>query len=308
MSAAWVAACVRGRRLVRRTANPGLAHGLVEAGSWEDALRLLAISSFGEHVGTERDATAIRRSILEATVWRLRVLAGWLPAGRPSLARLAAAPIEIGNVEQRVAELDGAPRSTPIPLGSLSIVSHRLASVTSTDELRHLLARSAWGDPGGDDPATIAFGLRVAWARRAANGPSVVRPWARSGAAVLVARERFLFDREVAPALRRDVDALLGPGWHRANAIASLRPTLPEPVRDVLADVDGPEHLWRAEAAVIRRVARDAEREIATGRYGPDAMSAVFAALLVDTWRAIAGIEGATTGRVGAEVLDAVAA
>lgn len=308
MSAAWVAVCIRGRRLVRRTQNPGLARGLVDAESWGDALQLLRQSSYGEQIGGADDRRAARRAVLDATVWRLRVLAGWMPAGQSSLARLAAAPIEIGNIEQRLAEFDGAPHATPIPLGALSLVTHHLPTVASADELRHLLTRTAWGDPGGHDAATIAFGLRVAWARRARNGPTIVRSWARSGAAVLVARERFVFDRPIAPPTRHDLDGLLGPRWHGATRIDELRSILPEPARGVLQGISEPEDVWRAEAALVRRVADDADDAIVLGRYGPDAAAAVFAALLVDARLAIAGIEGAATGRSGAEVLDALAA
>lgn len=308
MTAAWVAVCVRGRRVVRRATNPGLAREMVEAASWDDALVLLGRSSYGEQLGRRRDRLAARRAILDATVWRLRVLAGWLPAGESSLARLFAAPIEIGNVEQRIAELGGAPRSTTIPLGALSVVSHRLAGITSLDELRHVLARSVWGDPGGDDPATLAVGLRVAWARRLAGGPSIAGPWARAGAAVLLARERFAFERPIVPLTRRDLDGLLGTRWHSASGIDELRSSIPETTGDALRDVAGPEDLWRAETAVVRRVATDAEHAIESGRYGPDVAAAVFAALVVDAWRAVGGVEGAATGRTGSEVLDALAA
>lgn len=308
MTAAWVAVSVRGRRVVRRTTNPGLARGLVEVASWDDAVALLGRSSYREQLGGRHDRDAVRRAVLEATVWRLRVLAGWLPAGQSSLARLFAAPIEIGNIEQRIAELGRAPGSPTVQLGALSVVSHRLPGITSLEALRQVLARSAWGDPGGDDPATLAFGLRVAWARRLAGGPPIARPWARAGAAVLLARERFGFERPIALPTRRDLDVLLGTRWHSASGIDELRSSMPESARDAFRDVRGPDDLWRAEAAVERRVAADADRTIESGRYGPDVAAAVFAALLVDTWRALAGVEGAATGSTGSEVLDALAA
>lgn len=308
MTAAWVAVSVRGRQIVRRTANPGLPRALVNASSWDDAVSELRRSSYGERLGTARTRSEARRAVVDTLVWRLRVLAGWLPAGASSLARLAAAPVEIGNVERRIAELGGAPRSAAVPLGALSVVTHRLATVTTPDELRGVLARSTWGDPGGDDPTTMAVGLRAAWSRRLAGGPTIVRPWARAGAAVLLARERWVFERAIAPSAQRDLDRLLGTRWHSSAGIAELRSSLPDAAREALRDVSGPDDVWRAEGAVVRRIAAEASRTLETGRYGPDVAAAVFAALLVDAWHTLAGLEGAATGRTGTEVLDVLAA
>jgi hypothetical protein len=211
-------------------------------------------------------------------------------------------------VDRRLAEIIGdEPAREPVRLGALSVVSHRLDQVRTPAELRGLLARSTWGDPGADDPPTLAFGLRAAFARRALAGPDLVRPWARSAAAVLVARERFAFDRPITASATRDLDRLLGPRWRRADSIDGLRAALPTSIGDVLDDVNGPEDLWRAELAVVGRIEHDAADSIARHRFGPELVAAIFASLSIDLWHVLAGIAGAATGDLGTEVLDAMA-
>lgn len=104
------------------------------------------------------DADANRETVLRtaitATIWQLRVLAGWLPVGASGLARLFAAPMEITNIEAHLANLNGANQRGAISLGSLAVAWPRVARTTSPEQVRAALARSAWGDPTSADPAS----------------------------------------------------------------------------------------------------------------------------------------------------------
>ena len=64
--------------------------------------------------------------------------------------RVLAAPFEIANVEDRLARLQGSPAPDPFALGALATAWPGLAGALSPGELRQLLARSVWGDPGDD--------------------------------------------------------------------------------------------------------------------------------------------------------------
>ena len=127
-------------------------------------------------------------------------------------------------------------------------------------------------------------------------------------AAVLIARERFLFGREIPEIPARTLDQLLGTTWHRASSVDSLADDLPRSASWSLAaagsSADG---LWQSELAVIRRVGDDATTIVGSGRNGRDTVAAVMALLLVDLWRVVAAIESAGRAFVPAEVFDDVA-
>lgn len=152
-----------------------------------------------------------------ATIWQLRALSGWLPPTSTGLARAFAAPVEIAQIEHHLARLDRpgdirAGVATPVPLGSLGTAMPRAARATTSDQVRDVLARSAWGDPGGNDRVTIGLGLRVAWARRLLRQAPAATEWVLGAAAVLIARERFVFDRDIPEIPARGLDQLLEPG------------------------------------------------------------------------------------------------
>lgn len=308
MSAAWVAACVRGRQLVLRAAGGEATREIAGAPSWAAGRAVLAETIYGESLPEDADRAAAKRHAFEVAAWELRVLSGWLPPAAASLARLAAAPIEIANVERHLRGLADPGAGDLIDLGSLGGVSRRLAATGSSEQVRALLARSVWGDPGDDDPLSIAFGMRVAWARRAARQSKLARGWARAGGAVLVARERLLLGREISVETMRDLDGLLGPRWREAADLAALRTALPTSSRWVFAEIERPDELWRAELAVVGRVAVDAAAAMASTRYDAEVLTAILAILLVDLWRVTAAIEAAGSGLpVALEVLDVVA-
>ena len=318
MTAGWVAASTRGRSLLHRTIGADTARTLATADSWHEARAQLATSMYGASLPADADRRTARAVSSEATVWQLRVLAGWLPPASSGLARTFAAPVEIADIDRHLARLDRVGNPTvrsggvdvpqPVPLGSLATAWPRVARATGLDQVRSALARSPWGDPGGTDRAAIGVALRVAWGRRLVRQAPVTTDWVHGAAAVLIARERFLFGREIPETPARTLDQLLGTTWHRASSVDSLADDLPRSASWSLAaagsSADG---LWQSELAVIRRVGDDATTIVGSGRNGRDTVAAVMALLLVDLWRVVAAIESAGRAFVPAEVFDDVA-
>ena len=307
MTAGWVAVSTRGGALLGRLAGPAGARELAEAATWSQARGQLATTFYGTEMTTDSDRAEARSAATSATVWQLRVLAGWLPAQASGLARLFTAPIEIANIEAHLASLSGAAVQGPVSLGSLAVAWPRVATTTSPEQVRAVLTHSAWGDPGGADPVAVAVGLRVAWARRLIRQVPETAAWAKGGLAVLIAREAFAFSREVAPLTGRELDRLVGKGWRQAATIPELALVLPDSAAWALADIASPADLWRAELAVTRRVTAEATRLAAVKRFTKGTVAAVMALLLVDLWRVTAAIELAGRGPNSTEVFDAVA-
>lgn len=308
MTAGWVAACTRGRALLDRTVGLDGARQLAAAPTWTTARATLRETAYGRDLGPAAERAAARRSAAAATVWQFRVLAGWLPPGATGLARLAVAPIEIGNIEGHVARLGGSDDEHAVELGPLGVAWPRVSATRSGPELHAVLARSAWGDPGGDDTVSIALGLRVAWARRALRSAGIAQPWAMGGLALLVAREQLVFERQTNPTIAHEFDRLLGRHWRTATSVSDLADRLPDSAGWVLADLERAADVWRGELGLIRRIVADAAPVAASGRYGPDTLAAIAALLMVDLWRVTAAIEAVGASPSTSEVFDAAAA
>ena len=307
MTAGWVAVSTRGGALLRRLVGLAGAHELAEAATWSQARSQLAATFYGMEMTTGCSRAEARSAATSATVWQLRVLAGWLPVQASGLARLFAGPTEIANIEGHLASLGGATTDAPVSLGSLAVAWPRVATTTSSEQVRAVLTHSAWGDPGGADPVAVAIGLRVAWARRLVRQVPETSAWAKGGLAVLIARESFAFGRDIAPVTGREIDRLVGKGWRQAATIPELALVLPTSAAWALADIASPADLWRAELAVTRRVTAEATQLAATKRPTKGTVAAVMALLLVDLWRVTAAVELAGRHPNPSEVLDAVA-
>jgi hypothetical protein len=304
----WVAATMRGRALLRRTTGVAGARAVAATPSWDAARDLLAGTVAGRGLPRDADRGGARSAASAATVWQLRVLAGWVPPASTGLVRLAAGPVEIADIEAHLDALEGGPRREPVPLGSLGTAWPALGRTTSAQAARDLLRRSSWGDPGGTDRISMALGLRVAWLRRIQVAAGRAAPWAGGALAVVVARERFAFERAISPVTGRDVDHALGRAWRAAGSLAELTDLLPPAARWPLAGIDRADDLWWAERAVAQRVAEEAGARAATGGADRATLVAVLALLLVDLWRVHAAIDLAGRGPAGAEAFDAVAA
>jgi hypothetical protein len=308
MTAGWVAASTRGQALLSRTIGADVARSIAVAESWPTARDHLRNTMYGTELASAADRRSARHAAATATAWQLRVLAGWLPPASSGLVRAFAAPIEIANIEAHVAQLaSGTLPAPPVALGTLGVASSAVVKLRSTDQIRTVLARSTWGDPGGADRVTMSLGLHVAWARRLARQAPVAATWARAGAALLVAREQFAFDRSISEVTGRELDRLLGTAWRGASTTPELAERLPKSARWIFADVASSADLWSGEITLLRRVAADSRRVATAARNGRETLVAIMALLLVDLWRVDAAIEAAGRTPFVAEVFDAVA-
>jgi hypothetical protein len=306
MSAGWVAATTRGRAFRRRLVGGEGARAMAEA-SWPDARSALSNTFYGADLAPDSDRGAAARVAVEATMWQLRVFAGWLPPNQSVLARLFAAPIEIANIERHLARLNGRPTDPPFRLGSLAVAWPRVAAARSPEQVRGALATSVWGDPGGSDCATVSLTLRVNWARRLSNRLPETDQWARGATAVLVAREMLAFDRAIADPVAFVIDDLLGRHWREASSISTFVDRLPPSASWALHDLHSPADLWMAELEVMKRASEEATLRAETGRYGRPVVTATMALLLVDLWRVRGAIALAGRSPIPEEFFDAVA-
>jgi hypothetical protein len=131
--------------------------------------------------------------------------------------------------------------------------------------------------------------------------------WSKGAAAVLVAREQFAFNRNIAEPAGRVADGLLGRHWRNASNVSSLVDRLPLSASWPLVDVDDASGLWLAEVAIGKRVSGDTRRYATTGRYDKTAVAGIMALLLVDLWNVLGAIELAGRTPVPKEFFNAVA-
>ena len=178
MSAGWVAGSVRGRLLTRRRLGVAGAREVAASGGVEAAVLRLSGSPYGRDVHQGLSVEDARRAIGSVCLWHLRVLAGWLPPRGGEAVRVFGARFELVNIADRLAGPGVGP--PPYELGALAVAWPRVAMATTADEVRAVLAGSAWGDPGDDglvrsrDRAGSPLG-GLAWRRRAGGGGVVGR-------------------------------------------------------------------------------------------------------------------------------------
>ena len=305
MSAGWVAGSVRARAMARRRLGRGAARSIATAGTVDGAVRTLAATPYGHDVLPGQTLAEAQRAVAATVLWHFRVLAGWAPWDGAQVLRVLAAGFEIANVDALLPTFAGAPAVPPYQLGALATSWPHLADATSLPELRTLLARSPWGDPGEDSVAAVQTGMRLAWARRAAG--QVPQSWSLAGAALVVARERFVVRRELVGRAAGWAVTLLGRTATEAPSLPDFVDSLPRDAAWVFGGVDDPSRFWRAEAAWWRRVEDDAFRMLRGGGFEADRLLGAATVLAVDAWRVRAALEVAARGGTGLEVFDDVA-
>ncbi|WP_112273945.1 hypothetical protein [Lentzea terrae] len=298
MSAAWIAGGVRARALLRRRAGAVGAREIAGCASAAEAVALLVAGPYLRDVRPEQSLAQAEHGVAATLLWHLRVLAGWQPRAGAELVRLLAGWFEVANVVEHVRALSGAAAGQMFRLGTLATAWPRLAATSSLADLQLALAASPWGDPGSADPRRIVSAVQLGWAARVAGGVPQAREWAAGGAALLVARERFLLGHPVpGSALLGDVGQL---------AFTDFAARLPGEAAWALADVTDPAGLWQAEENWWGRVANDA-RTLLRGRgFGPDAVVGCAALLAVDARRVRAALECAARGDRQLEAFDAI--
>jgi hypothetical protein len=307
VSAAWVAGSVRARLLLERRAGVERVRRLAQAASFAEAVVSLAGTAYApvaKSPGTTLEEA--QRTVAGCTAVQLRVLAAWLPPDAKRLIRSLAAWFELVNIEDRLAYLAGGELRPAFELGVLSSIWDAAASAQSAEELRSLLQRSSWGDPGAEDAEDIHLALRLAWARRVATEVPEARAWAAGGVAILVAGELFVADhpRDLAQAEH----AGLGQEWSRARTIVDLRDRLSAQASWALAGIDTPQELWRAELGWWRSVGSDAEAMTRSRLEGREVVVGAIALLGLDAIRVATALAVAAQARsaIAREALDAL--
>jgi hypothetical protein len=279
--------------------------GLAEAQS------MLAVTPYGHQVRPGQTLAEAQQAVSATLLWNLRVLAGWVPHGDARVLRVLAGGFEIANTDERLRELSGSESDPPFRLGTLGTAGNRIAMAGSLVQVRDVLARSVWGDPGADTVAAIHVGMRLSWATRVAAIVPDARPWAAGAAALLVAREVVVAGRRPSAETVWLAAPLLGSSWLTADTLPALVAALPHRARWSLDFVRDPADLWQAEAAWWARVERDGfsllHRPVTTSA----PVIGMAAVLAVDAWRVRAALTVAARGGADSpgalEAFDAVA-
>jgi hypothetical protein len=309
VSAAWVAAGVRGRGLLRRRIGLAEARALAASPSLESALAVLTESSYGRDVRPGQDRASAQHAVSATVLWNLRVLAGWAPPFGAGPLRVLIGGYEISNVTGHLLELSGQPAPVPYALGSLGTVWPSVSAAQTPRGVRDALRSGGWGDPESDELPAIRIALRLAWARRVFEEVPGAADWAVAGAALVVAR---VLVSQCLPSLgrsaRTDASRVLGSKWETATSPEDLVGHLPAAAAQLLDGATTHEQLWRAEASYWSMIEASAAELVARPRSDATGMLGVAALLAVDGWRVRAAL--ALVGRpisVQAEVFDDVA-
>jgi hypothetical protein len=307
VSAGWVAAQVRSQSLASHCAGPAGARELAGAGSLDAALGILATSSYGERLHPGLNLAASEHEVFASVLWNLRVLAGWSPALGASRLHVLAGVFELMNLQGALGRIEGHQSAPPFELGSLASVSDRVAPST-LGELRDVLRRSPWGDPGALDAAGVSIALQFTLARRIIGDVPEAAQWAQTYAALALSRlitENCPLGADSPSAA--NVRAILGSRVLSATSLGELHDALPRDVASIFKGVNGPSDLWLAEVQWRTRLWDEALERLRRGGAGPGTVVAAVAALFADALRVRTALEVAARAGRGIEVFDAVA-
>ncbi|MCQ1957423.1 hypothetical protein NNX39_13020 [Arthrobacter sp. zg-Y826] len=315
MRADWVAASVRARSMAQRRVGAGACRELSALPDLPAAVEALEGSVYADQLSGARTLGSSQQATRRTVLWQLRVLAGWLPAGQDTqLVRAAAARFEADNIVALAAALQrnsglepepGSDSASEYDLGGLATAWPRLRTADSPESLQVMLAASPWGDPG---PApALPDMLTAVWLRRLASAAPATRPWAVAGAVLLAARLLLVTGTGTTDRLVSLLRPLIGTGWTEAASLPELTASLSPAAGQVLAEVQEPQDLWRAEARLAAQVEADGFGLLRAGLPGPDVVLGAMAVLAADAWRVRAALAAAAAGTGRSEVLDAVA-
>jgi hypothetical protein len=217
-----------------------------------------------------------------------------------------AAWFELANVEDRLAWFDGAELRSPYELGMLATAWTDARETRSREEMRHVLARSSWGDPGSDEAEAVHLALRLAWGRRVSAQVPALRALANGAIALLLAGELFVAGRHPDDDLVRR--AALGRHWREAATLSQLRSLLPATAAWALLGVDDPADLCQAEIRWWRQVVAEAERMTRSRLDGGAVVLGAVALLAFDAMLQSVALAVAARGAASGaqEVIDAL--
>jgi len=311
VSAGWVGASVRSRAMSRRRIGLAGARALASCATLDEALEVLSESPYGRDVHPGQTLPQAQRAVAVTLLWHIRILAGWVPRGDSRQLRILAGGFEVANVDERLRELTGGAAEPPFHLGSLATAWPALAGATSVPELRELLSRSAWGDPGTDVPDGIRLAMRLAWAARVSAAAPGARAWAAGAAALVAARALFVTGARITSEVGVVGVPMLGASWSEAPGLTAFAAQLPMPARWALVGRGEPPSLWRAEAAWWARVTTDGFALLRGPVTTAEPVLGAVVVLATDAWRVRAALEVAARGGASAPealgVFDAVA-
>jgi hypothetical protein len=292
--------------MLSRRIGTARARGLAASSSLGEAQHALTDSSYRRDVLVGQTLAESEYGLAANLLWQLRVLAGWQPPTAAGSIRILAGGFEVANICAHDSMLSGAASEPLFHLGGLGLAWSRLRATTSRAELRSALARSAWGDPGGDAPADIAIGVQLAWAHRVAGGTPGAREWALGGAALLVARRLLLERQPLTAAAGGNAARLLGATGLTARNTPAFVAALPVGARWALSGVASTEDLWRAEFGWWSQVERDGLSLLTRSQFDAAAPIGAIALLAADVWRCRAALQLAAGGGAAMEVYDAL--
>lgn len=149
--------------------------------------------------------------------------------------------------------------------------------------------------------------LTLVWLRRLAAVAPEARPWAEAGCALTAARIVLVEQAAPSPRILQLLRPIIGRTWESAADLAQFRVALPSSARAVLAGIEAPEQLWRAEVGMRVAVEADGFRLLRSPRAGPEVVLGAIAVMAMDAWRVRAALAAAAAGTRSSEVLDAVA-
>ncbi|MDR3649299.1 MAG: hypothetical protein P4L20_09430 [Acidimicrobiales bacterium] len=255
------------------------------------------------------DLASAERAVFATLLWHMRILAGWGPPLGSGPLRLLATGFEVANVTGQLARIGGQNTPSPYALGSMGTAWPAISEAQTAAEVRVALASSSWGDPGGEDLATVRLALLLGWARRVLDGVPGAADWAISGSALVLCRV-LMADAFAAlgTSARRDAHHLLGSGWQEASSPGELARHVPRAAAKVLEAASGPDDLWRAEALWWSNLEASGAALAARSTLDASSSVGVVGLLAVDAWRTRAALQIAARGGGDmVELFDAMA-
>jgi hypothetical protein len=306
MSAGWVAGDVRAKALLDRRLGAGRTREIAAMESLTEAQHALVGSAYARGVVVGQPLGDTEHAVAAALLWHLRVLAGWQPHEGAQAMRSLAGAFEAANVIAHARMLAGAQQEPLFDLGALAIAWPRLRDAPSLANLRAVMSRSAWGDPGGDSPSDIAIAAWVAWSVGVASTVPEASRWAAGGLALLVARRHVLQRHRLPDRVSVHAARVLGPAALASDDLTSFIAALPRPARWALAVVSDIGELWRGEAAWWSRLEADGMQMLGGIGFSRTPVIGAAAALAADAWRCRAALRLAARGGGPIDVFDAI--
>lgn len=295
MTAGWVAGTVRAKAMARRALGAEAARQVAASRSLPQAQRILQSTRYRDAAEAGLSLAIAQHAVAATILWDLRVLAGWLPRDGVSLLRLLAGWFEIANVDELLQVQAGRPAGPEFQLGALATAWPQLREARSTTGLRHALAASAWGDPGGGTGKDIRLGMRARWAARVAVSGDRARAWATAATALL---------RSAPPTAHVTAATAGRPAADpRLSAMARLTSRRRPPASGPADQAAQP---WEAEADWWRRVESDGGVLLRSAATDSGPVLGAVAVMSADARRVRAALASAARGGHALEVYDAL--